>query len=746
MILSLLALIPAATISIVPQPQSVRPGIGVFDIKASTVLVAPGQAKKVAERFRDDIAPATGFKLRVEDTGGDRNTVRFTLTDEASYGDEGYRLVVGDKRVDITARKPAGLFYACQSLRQMMSPKVFAKSKQGALWLVPCAEIVDSPRFVWRGLHLDVSRHFYGPAFVKEFIDWLAIHKMNTFHWHLTDDGGWRIEIKKYPKLTEVGAWREEQSAEWDYANLHFPGKDSGKKTYGGYYTQKEIRDIVKYAADRFITIVPEIEMPGHSTEAIASYPELACNTPADVMAAYVKGTGNDYPSMVCAGKEEVSTFFQNVLTEVLDLFPSKFIHIGADEVPKSLWSQCADCQARMAKDNLKSVEELQSDFVQRMERWLSAHGRRLIGWDEILEGGLAPGATVMSWRGIDGGIAAAQAGHDVVMSPTSHCYFDFSYNSIPTRAVYEYEPVPSVLTPEEGQHVLGAQANIWTEWLSSEEEIETQAFPRAAALAETVWTKPENKSWSNFSAKLEEHYARMEELGIAFYLEPPQPKSELVVLGTDAKVDFEPCRVPGGVIRYTTDGSEPEATSPVFDRSFVPEAPTVVKAAVFRPKGPKSAVVEVSAIKVEVGAVDGLQPGLVRRWIKDAYSKCPDWSAFSGAESQVVDTIGVDDLAANPTFAVAYEGYLRIPTVGEYTFALGSDDGSKLWIGDGVAINHDGPHGYSEKKVSIKLPAGDLPIRIVMFEQGGSEKLTLTVAGPGSDAQPVPASMMFHR
>ncbi|MBC8065577.1 MAG: beta-N-acetylhexosaminidase, partial [Chlorobia bacterium] len=356
MILAAFILLPQALPALIPSPEVYRAMPGAFEIQEKTTIIASGKAKPVAERLREALRPSTGFDLFIDHRPKPRSIELRLDEQETQFGEEGYRLSSSPDGVLIVAAKPAGLFYGVQSLRQLLPVSAFEKKpKLSEGWTVPGCEIVDKPRFGWRGMHLDESRHFFGPKFVKEFIDWLAVHKMNIFHWHLTDDGGWRIEIKKYPKLTEVGAWREEQPVEWSYGGLKFPGKSSGKKLYGGFYTQNEIKEIVRYAADRYITVVPEIEMPGHSTETVASYPELLnCNPPADFMKKYVAGTGNDYPSTVCAGSESATQFFKNVLDEVIALFPSKFIHIGGDEAPKDVWAECATCKDRMSKEGLK--------------------------------------------------------------------------------------------------------------------------------------------------------------------------------------------------------------------------------------------------------------------------------------------------------------------------------------------------------------------------------------------------------
>ncbi len=358
-------------------------------------------------------------------------------------------------------------------------------------------------------MHLDVCRHFIPVEYVKRYIDLMAMHKMNIFHWHLTDDQGWRIEIKKYPKLTEVAAWRLQDG-----------------KRYGGFYTQDEIRDVVAYAADRFVTVVPEIEMPGHSLAALAAYPEYSCTGgPFEVGT-----TWGIFEDVYCPGNDATFTFLEDILTETLALFPSEFIHVGGDECPKVRWKACPKCQARIKAEGLKDEDELQSWFITRMSRFLESKGRRLVGWDEILEGGLAPGATVMSWRGTKGGIAAAKANHDAVMTPSSHCYLNFwntekkddpghTTGRVTTlEKVYSYEPTPAELSPEEAKHILGVQANVWTEYITDGPTVDRMAYPRACALAEVAWTPADQKDWEDFSRRLETHLQRLNALDVNYY------------------------------------------------------------------------------------------------------------------------------------------------------------------------------------------------------------------------------------
>src|SRR3989475_7252734 len=456
------------TLSLIPIPARVTTRSGAFTLAAWTPIEAPDALRAHAELLRDQLKPATGFPLPiVSKASGPRIALALDET-LARLGDEGYRLTASADAVAIAAARPAGLLHGTQTLRQLLPPAIFRRAVvPNVAWSVQGIEIEDAPRFSWRGSHLDVGRHFMPKTTVLKHIDLLALHKLNVFHWHLTEDQGWRIEIKRYPKLTEVGAWRKD--------SMVAPGtreasqrKFSGSP-HGGSYTQDDVREVVRYAADRGITVVPEIEMPGHALAAIAAYPELG-NTKAQHEVQTYWGISEH----VFGVGDNVLTFVENVLDEVLALFPSKFIHIGGDECPKREWKESPAAQARMKELGLRDEEELQSWFVTRIDDWLAKRGRRLIGWDEILEGGLAPGATVMSWRGEKGGIAAAKAGHDVVMAPEKPTYMDHSQSELPTEPsghgghnsledVYAYQPVPKELSANEAKHVLGAQGQIWT-------------------------------------------------------------------------------------------------------------------------------------------------------------------------------------------------------------------------------------------------------------------------------------------
>jgi len=500
---------PVQPLPIVPRPALERHLNGTFLLGPSAVIYADPEAQAVAQWFAEQLHSEFGIVATVV-TKAPRGKAFHFILDE-SQPEEGYRLRIEPRGVRIAGR-PAGLFYGAQSVLQLAS----ASSKP--VFVLPAAEIQDQPRFPYRGLHLDTSRHMFPVEFLKRYLDWMARYKLNTFHWHLTDDQGWRIEIKQYPRLTEIGSMRKETLVGHSPQSTTYDGKP-----YGGFYTQEQIRDVVEYARDRFITVIPEIEMPGHSLAALAAYPELAC-TPGPFETATTWGVFKD----VYCPKESTFQFLENVLTEVMDLFPSRYIHIGGDEVEKDRWKESPDAQAVIRREGLKDEGELQSYFIRRMEQFINSKGRRMIGWDEILEGGLAPDATVMSWRGEDGGIAAARQGHDVIMTPDKYLYFDHYQGDrakeplaigglVPLDKVYSYNPVPAALNAEERKHILGAQANVWTEYIADASQVEYMLFPRLFALAEVVWSPPAGRTYPDFLKRLPPQLARLRRQGVNY-------------------------------------------------------------------------------------------------------------------------------------------------------------------------------------------------------------------------------------
>ncbi|MES3036142.1 MAG: beta-N-acetylhexosaminidase [Gemmatimonadota bacterium] len=514
--------------AVIPRPVVLTPAAGHFTLTARTAIIADPMFTAVGKGFARDIADATGFEPSVSRVGlmvtGAIQLLRARGADSVALGGEGYRLEVSPAGVQVRAAAPAGAFYALETLRQLLPAAIYRSAPIGNVtWRAPSVHIEDVPRFGWRGSHLDVARHFMPKEFVKKYIDLLARHKMNRFHWHLTEDQGWRIEILKYPRLTSVGSCRAET-----LVGPHQP--DPAKRVFDGarhcgFYTQDDVREIVAYAQARFITVVPEIEMPGHAQAAIAAYPQLGVRRDTTVGVMQVWGVSD----FILNPTDSTVAFMQDVLGEVLGLFPGPWIHIGGDEAVKTQWQASAEVQTRIKQLGLKDEHELQSWFVRKMDTYLTARGRRLVGWDEILEGGLAENATVMSWRGTEGGIAAARANHDVVMAPNSHTYFDH-YQSRDTRreplaiggflpidTAYAFDPVPAALTPAEARHILGAQAQLWTEYIRDPKELEYMAFPRMSAMAEALWTPQPRKDFADFMQRLPAHLQRLDALDVKY-------------------------------------------------------------------------------------------------------------------------------------------------------------------------------------------------------------------------------------
>ena len=508
-------------VTLFPQPQQLERRAGAFSLNAHTRLFS--HESDLAEKLARYLRPATGYDLPAHPLDDDirahvANAILLVPADD-EMADEAYALEVAPERVTLRASGRDGFLRAMQTLRQLLPPQILADSPQAEVaWTIPCVSISDAPAFGWRGLHLDVGRHMFPLKFIKKLIDAMAFYKFNKFHWHLTDDQGWRLEIKKYPRLTEIGSQRAETvvAGSWDeYDGI----------PYGGFYTQEEAREVVAYAAERGITVVPEIEMPGHAVAALTSYPELGC-----VGDGYeVRRTWGIADDIFCAGKDEVFGFLQDVLTEVLDIFPSTHIHIGGDEAPKPRWQDCSDCQARIQAEGLANEDELQSWFVRQIDSWLNERGRALVGWDEILEGGLAPNAIVMSWRGSDGGIAAANAGHDVVMTPNTYCYLDYYQSEdtdsepwaipaiLPLRQVWNYVVVPEEIAADKHHHILGGQGNIWTEYMPKADHVEYMTFPRAIAIADVLWNHPAERNYDDLKARLRAHLPCLDALGLNY-------------------------------------------------------------------------------------------------------------------------------------------------------------------------------------------------------------------------------------
>jgi hexosaminidase len=582
---------------IIPQPVEMLPGKGAFAMsKTTTIAYNHPDARAVAEMLAQKLSTPTGFALKA--MMGKTASIQLNLNDtpDGRIGKEGYVLDAGLKGVVLSANAPAGLFYGVQTMMQLLPKEVEQKAATAANWSIPVVKITDYPRFGWRGIMLDVSRHFFSKEDVKTYIDQIARYKYNTLHWHLTDDNGWRVEIKSLPKLSSVGAWRVERTGHFgDRANPK-PGEPA---TYGGFYTHDDIREVIRYAAERHVTIVPEIDVPGHSMAAIAAYPELSCTKDTSIKVnpgtPFSEWYGNGTFKMLVdstlnPSDEKVYDFLDKVFTEVAELFPNPYIHVGGDECYKGYWANDPGCQALMKKLNIRHVEDLQGYFMGRVEKILSAKGKKLLGWDEILEGGISPGATVMSWRGIKGGIEAAHLGHDVVMTPTTFAYLDYNqgeqtvdppiYAGLRVSKSYSFEPVPDGV---DAKHILGGQGNVWTEQIPNLRHLEYMTYPRAWALSEVYWSPKEAKNWGHFAQRMEAHFPRAEaarvNVSTAVYDAIVKTSSQggklMVELGSEL-ADL--------AVHYTLDDTMPDTYSPAYSAPFaLPDGPVTLRVQTFR-------------------------------------------------------------------------------------------------------------------------------------------------------------------
>lgn len=573
---------------LVPQPTTIEINKGYFVLNKETVIQADATMFE-AQYLQQAIKTQTGFDLKIVPAAANvsKISLSFDLGGPAASGiKEPYELTVSDKTIVIKAEYNQGFFYGIQTLLQLIPSEKKNEIK------VPCLLISDQAKYAWRGMHLDCARHFFPVEFVKKYIDYLAMYKFNTFHWHLTDDQGWRIEIKQYPKLTEVGAWRNGSMVG------HYNEQKYDDKRYGGFYTQEQIKEVVAYAKERHITVVPEIEMPGHAVAALAAYPQYSCTGgPFEVGKQW--GVLDD----VFCPKEETFTFLQNILAEVIALFPSEYIHIGGDECPKTRWKNCPHCQSLMKEKGLKDEHELQSYFIQTIEKFVNSKGRKIIGWDEILEGGLAPNAAVMSWRGTEGGIAAAKQQHYVVMSPGSHCYFDHYQGDpkneplafggyTPVEKVYSFNPTPKELSKEEAKYILGAQANLWTEYIETTKQVEYMIFPRMMALSEVLWGTANPEKYTDFQNRMIQQFPVLDKKGINYSKAIFEITTKVSPSANGILFELNSANDPKK-IKYTTDGTAPSANSTSYINPIFIDKSQTIKAAYFENEKQKSATVE---------------------------------------------------------------------------------------------------------------------------------------------------------
>ena len=708
-------------INVIPKPLSLVQNEGSFKVTKSTKFYASTpEAKTIATFFASKIESSTGYDLAISEEEVSSNAIALLIDNSLEVNDEGYTLDATDKLVSIKAKTAKGLFYGMQTLMQLLPAEIESTTVvNGIAWTLPCVTIKDEPRFAYRGIMLDPCRHFIPVENIKKQLDVLALFKINQFHWHLTEDQGWRIEIKKYPKLTEIGSKRV----------------DGEGTEYGGFYTQEQIKEVVAYASERFINVIPEIELPGHALAAISAYPDLSCKGDS-LSPRIIWGVEED---VYCAGKEETFKFLEDVIAEVVPLFPGEYFHIGGDECPKVRWEKCPLCQKRMRENKLKNEHELQSYFVQRIEKVLASHGKKMIGWDEILEGGLAPSATVMSWRGEDGGIAAASMDHDVIMTPGSNgMYLDHYQGDSKIEPVaiggytllektYSYNPVPDTLVGlGKSNFVKGVQGNIWSEYMYTTDLMEYRIYPRILAVAEIGWTPLEGKDYKDFERRIDNALVRLDCHGINYHIpQPEQPGGSINFVAFTDKATFEFKTTRPVKVVYTTDGSEPTATSAVYSTPLEFNESATLKIRSVLPSGKMSPVRTITVEKQTLAPakeVAATKPGLKMKVTYGYFlessklESVTDWK-----ESTIKDLFEIrsvektDESMRNvKQYAAVASGYVNIPEDGVYIF---SSDNEEVWIDGKLLINNGGEvKRFSRHDSSVALAKGLHEIKVVFL------------------------------
>jgi hexosaminidase len=734
-------------LNIIPYPSNITRGNGFFVINAQTTLIVPSRFVNEAAQLYKLIKAGTGYTLSAAKSHL-TNAIQFVY-DGSIKNTEAYMLSITPKHITITAGTPAGAFHAVETVRQLLPVSVETGKKQTALRL-PSVNIDDQPAYAWRGMHLDVSRHFFSISYLKKFIDVMALYKMNKFHLHLTDDQGWRVEIKKYPKLTEQGAWRtfnNQDSAcmkkaadnpDFNIDKQHIIHKN-GKTLYGGFYTQKQLKDLVAYAANRHIEIIPEIDMPGHMMAAINAYPFLTCDSQ--------NKWGELFSTPICPCNETTFDFAKNVYAEIMEIFPSKYIHIGGDEVDRRDWGKSEACRELMKREGITSLPDLQNYFIDRMEKFFNAKGRKLIGWDEVLEGKISSTAMIMYWRGWvpDAPVKAAQHGNQVIMTPGTPLYFDSPADKNSIYNVYHFNPVPKNLTTEQAKLIIGAQANIWTENIPSEKRADYMYMPRMTALAELLWTNKQD-NYNSYNQRLVQQYKRLEALNINYR----QPDLEgildsRVFIITDTVKVYSPLNT--SAIRYTTNGSLPGQNSPLL-RNYVVNHPQTIKLAAFTPSGKRGDIYTVKYIQqtpAEPQNTANFAPGLTAGYYKGFFNGTTNIKPGAADSTFVTPTVSVPASVKAASFAVKYRGYIDVPQDGVYTFYLTCDDSGVLNVANRETVNNDGMHSAAEKSGQVALKKGLQPFALDFVEGGGGYTLKLQYSINGTERADVPELWFKH-
>lgn len=740
--------------SIIPAPVKITKAAGGFVLSQQTRILADTVNNKAVTFLADYLQQKWNLRIQVAPNTGNvsANSIILTSAGTENLPAEGYRLTVTPQHITVSG-KGAGLFYGIQSLIQLLPLQ-----KAGSV-NIPCVTVEDYPRFGYRGMHLDVSRHFFSVEMVKKYIDLMATYKLNTFHWHLTDDQGWRIEIKKYPKLTQVGS----QRAQTVIGNYHDRTPQQYDNTpHGGFYTQDQVRDVVRYAAERYINIVPEIEMPGHATAALTAYPEFSCDPGKQYQVAQTWGVFKD----IYCPTDKTFAFLEDVLTEVMELFPSKYIHIGGDEVPKDAWEKSAYCQNLIKKLKLKNEHGLQSYFIQRIEKFVNSKGRSIIGWDEILEGGLAPNATVMSWRGEAGGIEAAKQHHSVIMTPGSGgLYLDNAQGKsdqepvgiggyAPLSKTYSYNPTPAVLTPDQQKYIIGVQANMWTEYIPTDSKLEYQLLPRMLALAEVAWSPLANKDYKDFAeTRLPRHLARLDDAGFNYRVPTTIGAPDSIMIGTALNVGLK-SPVEGAKIYYTIDDYTPRETDQVYEHPFTLNVPQdnyrQLQTLVITPAGHRSVTTKGTIYNIAPLPAVNYQPvkaGLKYMITGGAFSNTDQINPGATIDTGIVKGFYTTDFrkANRNGFGIIYDGYIRIDTDGKYIFSVKSYDGSVLMIDDQPVVINDGKHSMFERGGEVLLQRGYHRFRLKYFDRGSVGGLQVFWTQPGKIKMDLTSDFLFN-
>lgn len=727
--------------AIIPQPASMKMADGHYTLGNTVTIGCPSaQLRPAAQYLSQTLAKATGKKFAMVKNGGN---IRLALANNGKPG--AYRLTVDKSGVSIAGDNYAGVVNGIATLRQLLPAAPAGKNATRQRLNVPFTTIADAPKFGWRGMLLDCSRHFFSVDEVKQLLDVLALYKIDKLHWHLTDDQGWRIEIKKYPLLTERGAWRtfnnqdsvcERRAVQEDAADMHIQASKTRKTAdggteYGGFYTQQQVRDIVDYAKVRGIEVIPEIDMPGHSLRVIDNYDGISCFKKV--------GWGDVFSTPMCPGKDKMLEFCKDVWSEVFDLFPSKYVHIGGDEVDMTNWKKCPDCQKRMRDNGLKTEPQLQAWFTHYMERFFNAHGKTMIGWDEIIEGGLSATSTVMWWRSWVPGSpkTAASHGNDVICTPNSAFYIDYQEDTKSIPAIISFDPFKG-LSAAEQKHVLGVQANMWTEWVPSADRMWHMAFPRMLAVAELGWNGTQPGGAAEFQQRLAAHYPRLLQMGVKYRIPDLTGFYSVNAFQHKGKVDVK-CADPTATIRYTTDGSVPQADSKKYTGAFEVDRTTDFRFRTFGTDGRKGDIANCRYVIADDFApaanIGGLLPGLSVGWFDYAGNDCAGIGKAPLVNTYLTDGVMIPD-SVKGNIGLVFMGYIDVPADGVYTFSLTSDDGSLLYIDDKLLINNDGGHSAVEVAAQTALKKGAHKLYARYFDHNGGMLSMRVTDATGHDAQ----------